>query len=100
MLNTRSFCNQENHEHAIVPPIVDARDNLGVLAIHVLSVKEDLAKMHYETMIHKLYDITCELHTAYDRERTRIDYHFTLRGFHLHSGDFLSFSLSLTISRL
>ena len=100
MLNTRSFCDQENHEHAIVPPIVDVRDNLGVLAIHVLSAKEDLAKMDYETMIHKLYDITCELHTAYDRERTRIDYHFTLRGFHLHCGDFLSFSLSLTISRL
>ena len=93
MLNTRSFCDQENHEHAIVPPIVDVRDNLGVLAIHVLSAKEDLAKMDYETMIHKLYDITCELHTAYDRERTRIDYHFTLRGCHLHSRGFSFFQL-------
>lgn len=74
MPNTRSFCDRENHEHVLVPPIVDVRDNLGTLAIHVLAAKEDLAKMDYETMVRKLYDITCELHTAYDRERTRIEY--------------------------
>ncbi len=74
MANTRAFCDRENHEHALVPPIVDVRDNLGVLAVHVLSTKEDLAKMDYETMVRKLYDITCELHTAYGRERARIEY--------------------------
>ena len=74
MPNTRAFCDQEDHEHALVPPIVDVRDNLGVLAVHVLSAKEDLANMDYETMDHKLYDITCELHTAYDNERMRIKY--------------------------
>ena len=74
MPNTRSFCDQENHEHALVPPIVEVRDNLGALAVHVLSAKEDLAKMDYEEMIHKLYDITCELHEAYDKERTHIQY--------------------------
>lgn len=26
------------------------------------------------TMVRKLYDITCELHAAYDGERTRIEY--------------------------
>lgn len=72
MPNTRSFCDQENNDHALVPSIVDVRDNLGVLAVHVLSAKEDLANMDYETMVHKLYDITCELHAAYDRERTHI----------------------------
>ena len=74
MPNTRSFCDHENNEHALVPPIVEVRDNLGVLAVHVLSAKEDLSKMDYETMIHKLYDITRELHTAYDHERTHIEY--------------------------
>lgn len=74
MPNTRLFCDQEVHADALVPPIVDVRDNLGVLAVHVLSAREDLAKMDYETMVRKLYDITCELHTAYGRERTRIDY--------------------------
>lgn len=74
MPNTRSFCDQENNEHALVPPIVDVRDNLGVLAVHVLSAKEDLSQMDYETIIHKLYDVTCELHTAYDKERANIMY--------------------------
>ncbi len=72
MPNTRLFCDQENHDHALVPPIVEVRDSLGVLAVHVLSAKEDLSKMDYATMIHRLYDITCELHTAYGTERTRI----------------------------
>ena len=74
MPNTRSFCDQEDHEHALVPPIVDVRDNLGVLAVRVLSAIEDLTKMDYCTMISKLYDITCELHQAYDEERERISY--------------------------
>ena len=74
MPNTRLFCDQEDHDDALVPPIVDVRDNLGVLAVHVLSAREDLAKMDYETMVRKLYDITCELHTAYDRESPRISH--------------------------
>ena len=74
MPNTRLFCDQEDHDDALVPPIVDVRDNLGVLAVHVLSAREDLEKMDYETMVRKLYDITCELHTAYDRERPRISH--------------------------
>ena len=74
MPNTRAFCDQEDNEHALVPPIVDVRDNLGALAVCVLSAKEDLAEMDYCTMIRKLYDITCELHKAYDEERERISY--------------------------
>lgn len=74
MPNTRSFCDQENHEHVLVPPIVDVRDNLASLAVHVLSAREDLAKMDYGEMIHKLYDITRELHETYDKELTHIQY--------------------------
>lgn len=72
MHNTRLFCDKEGNEHALVPPIVDVRDNLGVLAVHVLSAKEDLSQMDYETMIHKFHDITYELHKAFDKTRTNI----------------------------
>lgn len=71
MPNTRSFCDQENHEHSLVPPIVDVRDNLGTLAVHVLAAKENLSQMDYCEMLHKLYDITCKLHETYEREFTR-----------------------------
>lgn len=74
MSNTRAFCDQEDHEHALVSPIVEVRDNLGSLAVQVLAAKENLAEMDYPTMIHKLYEITCDLHTAYDAERTKIPY--------------------------
>jgi hypothetical protein len=71
---TRAFCDMEENEHVLVPPIVEVRDNLGPLAVQVLAARENLATMDYATMIHKLYDIVEELHTAYDRERTRIPY--------------------------
>lgn len=71
---TRSFCDMEGNEHALVPPIVDVRDNLGALAVQVLASKEDLANMDYCEMVHKLYEVTCELHNAYDNERERIPY--------------------------
>ena len=74
MANTRVFCNQEGHEHALVPAIVEVRDSLGVLAVQVLAAREDLANMDYDEMIHKLYDITSSLHRAYDSERARIPY--------------------------
>lgn len=72
--NTRSFCDQEGHEHALVPPIVDVRDNLGTLAVQVLAAKYDLSRMSSHEMVHKLFEITCDLHKAYDQERTHIDY--------------------------
>lgn len=72
MQNTRSFCDQPDHDHALVPPIIEVRDNLGILAVHILAAREDLANMDYGEMLHKLYDITCELHNAYDRERTNL----------------------------
>lgn len=74
MSNTRSFCDQEDHEHALVPPIVEVRDNLGALAVQVLAAKKDLAKMYYHQMIHELYSITCELHAAYEKELIQIHY--------------------------
>ena len=58
MPNTRAFCDQQGNEHALVPPIVDVRDNLGALAVQVLAAKEDLANMDYCEMIRKLYDVT------------------------------------------
>ncbi|MEY8265133.1 hypothetical protein AALA79_01950 [Lachnospiraceae bacterium 64-25] len=68
MSNTRSFCDHPEHEHALVPPIFDVRDNLGALAIHVLAARENLATMDYSNMLYKLYDITCDLHKAYEHE--------------------------------
>ena len=58
MPNTRAFCDQENHEHAIVPAIVDVRDNLGTLAVQVLAA-----------MLNKLYQIVSDLHTEYDHHK-------------------------------
>lgn len=74
MPNTRSFCDLDGNEHALVPPIVEVRDNLGSLAVQVLSARENLAEMDYPTMIHKLYEIVEDLHSAYDFERTHISY--------------------------
>ena len=65
MPNTRSFCDLEDNEHALVP-------HLGTLAVQVLAAKEDLSTMDYREMLHKLYDITCDLHKAYDSERTNL----------------------------
>lgn len=74
MPNTRQFCDQEGNEHALVPPIVDVRDNLGTLAVHILAAKHDLASMSYEDMVRELHKITEDLHAAYDKERTAISY--------------------------
>lgn len=71
---TRSFCDEEGNEHALVPPIVEVRDNLGVLAVQVLAAKYDLAKMNYGTMIREFYAIIESLHMIYDEERTKIFY--------------------------
>lgn len=70
----RAFCDQEGNEHTLVPPIVEVRDNLGSLAVQILVAKENLAKTDYCELIHKLYDITVELHQAYNDERDRIPY--------------------------
>jgi len=72
MPNTRSFCDLENHDHALVPPIVEVRDHLGALAVQVLAAKEDLSTMDYREMLHKLYDITLDLHKTYESERTNL----------------------------
>lgn len=72
MPNSRELCNQEGQEHALVPPIVEVRDSLGSLAVQILAAREDLSKLDCPTMIHELYGICCDLHAAYDKERTRI----------------------------
>lgn len=74
MANTRAFCDEPGNEHAIVPAIVDVRDNLGNLAVHVLAARENLASLSYGEMIQKLHEITKGIHEAYDDERVRIDY--------------------------
>lgn len=68
-LNTRSFCDQPGHEHALVPQIVEVRDSLGTLAVQVLAAREDLSKMDYSEMLDKLYQIVDDLHTEYDRRK-------------------------------
>lgn len=72
MGNMRHFCDEEGNEHALVMPIVEVRDNLGALAVQVLAARYDLNQMSYTDMIDKLYDIVCELHSAYDDQHTRI----------------------------
>lgn len=69
MPNTRAFCDQEDHEHAVVPAIVEVRDNLGTLAVQVLAAREDLATMDYTEMLNKLYQIVNDLHTEYNRHK-------------------------------
>lgn len=67
--NTRSFCDQPGQEHALVPQIVEVRDNLGALAVQVLAAREDLSTMDYAEMLDKLYQIVDDLHTEYNRHR-------------------------------
>ena len=66
MKNTRSICDQPDNEHALVPPIVEIRDHLGTLAVHVLAAREDLSTMEYSDMLYKLHDIICQLHEVYE----------------------------------
>lgn len=65
MSNTREYCDMEGNEHALVPPIVDVRDNLGTLAVQVLAAREDLSKLSNDEMLDKLTAIVVELHSAY-----------------------------------
>lgn len=69
MPNSRAFCDQEGNEHALVPPIVEVRDNLGPLAVQVLAAREDLSKLSYREMLDKLYQIVEDLHAEYDQNR-------------------------------
>ena len=69
MPNSRAFCDQEGNEHALVPPIVEVRDNLGTLAVQVLAAREDLSKLSYREMLDKLYQIVEDLHAEYDQGR-------------------------------
>lgn len=69
MPNSRAFCDQEGNEHALVPPIVEVRDNLGTLAVQVLAAREDLSKLSYREMLDKLYQIVEDLHAEYDQNR-------------------------------
>lgn len=71
MTNSRAFCNEDGNEHALVAPSVEVRDSLGVLAIQILAARENIAEMDYCEMLSKLYNIVCDLHDAYDKERVR-----------------------------
>ena len=74
MPNTRRFCDEEENDHAMVPPMVEVRDCLGVLAVQVLSAKEDLARMDAVEMVSKLHGLVCELHQAYSDLRTHLQF--------------------------
>lgn len=69
---TRSFCDEAGNEHALVPPIVEVRDNLGVLSVQVLAAKYDLSTLPYDAMLREFHNIVCDLHQTYDQERTRL----------------------------
>lgn len=70
-MNSREFCNEKGNEHALVSPAAEVRDNLGTLAVQVLAAREDISKMDSCEMVKKLYEIVCDLHEAYDKERER-----------------------------
>ena len=63
--NTRAFCDQPDNDHALVPQIIELRDNLGPLAVQVLAAREDLSKLSYGEMLTKLYEIIDDLHAEY-----------------------------------
>lgn len=55
----------ENHEHALRKQNIVLRDSLGILAIHILESRENIANMEYREMLRKLYAIIDELHDTY-----------------------------------
>lgn len=57
----------EDTDVELVPQIIEVRDSLGTLAVHVLAARKNLATMPYDEMLKELYEIVDELHTAYDR---------------------------------
>lgn len=63
----------EEHEESLRMPIIELRNSLGNLAIQILTTKDDISKMGYDEMLRKLYDIICDLQTAYDRNRTNLE---------------------------
>ncbi|MDO4356914.1 MAG: hypothetical protein Q4E13_10435 [Clostridia bacterium] len=72
-MNPREVLNQSaENDHMLVPPIVELRDSIGSLAVQALAARENLAALTYPEMLDKLYAIICELHTAYDRNRTNL----------------------------
>lgn len=67
MANSREFLNRSaDHDHALVPVNVELRDSLGVLAVHVLAARENLAELSSEDMLRKLHEIIQDLHKAYN----------------------------------
>lgn len=45
-MNSRNFLNESGErDHALVPQIVEVRDSLGTLAVHVLAARENLSDM-------------------------------------------------------
>ena len=68
MPNTRAFCDMEGNDHALVPPAIEVRDNLGVLAVHVLAAKEDLSVLSYDEMLEKLHRIVEDLHAVWSQK--------------------------------
>lgn len=55
----------ENNEQALREQGIVLRDSLGVLAIHILEAREDIANMEYDEMLRKLYKIITDLHNTY-----------------------------------
>lgn len=56
----------EQNDHALRSSKIVLRDSLGALAVQILVAREDVAHMDYSKMLHKLYDIIDDLHSAYD----------------------------------
>ena len=76
MANSREFTEQFENEHAIVDPVIEVRDNLGALAVATLAADPSFSAMTSEQKVTKLFQITADLHNAYDY--CRMHGHFTL----------------------
>lgn len=60
--------NFDPYNHASLDePIFVLRDNLGVLAVQILSAKKNFQQMSYDEMLSELLTIINDLHGAYDR---------------------------------
>ncbi len=55
----------ENNDQALRHQKIVLRDSLGLLAVQILSSKEDLSTLKYSEMLDKLYIIIDELHNEY-----------------------------------
>lgn len=69
--NTREFCSEAGNDHAIVSNLIELRDSIGFLAVHMLAARENFATMSEKQALSELFNIIVELHEQYEDLRIR-----------------------------